>query len=718
MKNLFRVLIFISFISEFCFSQKVFGRVILDDSEFLTSPVLILIKPLNLHFYSDLNGNFEAPILISDSLTIEFALIGYKKEIKKIFLASNQKLELNVTLKAIPFLLNEVVVTGTFQNHLLKNTPIITEVIDNKNIENFNSQTLADLLPLHTGIEITQSLGQNQNLKLQGLKKNQVLILVDGERISGKVDDAIDVGQIPISTIEKIEIVKGPLSSVYGSEAIGGVVNIISKKPQDEFNFYVNSTFGSFNRKDLNAYSSNSFTISKNIKYSILLNSGIYLFDGIDFNKNDFIQELSSFNKKYIIIKNDFNVENKLIINSKNEILFEDNSWLAGGSKYVYFEDFSENKKLTNTLNSKYFLSENSYVNFTLNNSNFKHKSFEKTNTGNLVRSNNSLEDITTYRFNICFSPYNTSVIIAGIEKNIEEVNSQRILTGNKSVSTNVFYFEDEWNLKSFILNFGGRYSDNSVFGKFFVPRLSLLYNTNPNLIFRASFGKGFRAPSLNELYIDFNHSSVGYKIEGNPNLQPETSTGINFGMDYSRDELVWFRINLYKNSVINLIEYFNKPGTSQPVIISYKNIDKANIFGTDLDIDLRLNESSGINIGYNYITNLDNNQLLFQSPNSAILKFNKTFINYASSIFLIIKWIDIKKVSDEQFNTSSYENGNIQNYISVPSYFVWNLNISNLSIKYWKINFGINNILNITHYPFGQSKPRELSFSITYSNN
>ena len=700
-------------------AQEVFGKITFQESSSSQSYVLISVKPINFNTYSDKNGIFILPKLNPGEYIIDFSSVGFKKESRKFSVKENEKIELNINLIPIPFILNEVVVTGTFQTHLLKQTPVITEVINKEMIEQFNSQSLADVLPLQTGIDLTQSIGQTQNIKLQGLKKNQVLILIDGERISGRVDDAIDIGQIPVSYIEKIEIVKGPLSSVYGSEAIGGVINIITKSAKKDFTFGLNSIYGSFNRFDFGFNISNGFLISEKINYSFLFNSVLNKSDGIDYDNTDFTSELPGFEKKHFALKNELKFNEKFSVSTKSEFLTENNSWLAGGSKWVNFTDFSTNEKISNLINSKFIYSDKSYFNFVLNNSKNIHGSSEKTNSGFVVRNQTSIEEISSAKINSHFSPYNTSFITIGAETNLENVKSNRVLNYSKTISTNVIYFEDEWTIHPLVLNFGGRFSKNSEFGKFFAPRVSALYQATPNFSFRTSYGKGFRAPSVNELYIDFNHSSVGYKIEGNPNLQPENSVGINFGFDYSRDDLVWLRLNFYQNNVKNLIEYFNKPGTSQPVVISYHNIDATINTGADFDIDFRPYENLKLNFGYNYLSAINNKKtpLLFQSPNTSTIKLNYDFKNIYSKILLFTKWVDIKTVSDEQYDASNYQSDGTPKYKTIPSHFVWNASVSNKYFKNFNLSIGVNNIFNVKHYPFGQSKPREMYLSINYSN-
>jgi outer membrane receptor for ferrienterochelin and colicins len=696
------------------------GKVTLGNEKSTVSGVTVYLMDKKLRFGTDANGIVQIPNLTKGIYSIEVSQIGYKREqIKDIYVDDQGITEVTVNLEESPFLLNEVVVTGTLQKHLFKETPIITEVISSTDLKRSGTSEVSEILRTQTGIEVGASISQTQNVRLQGLKKNQVLVLVDGERISGKVDDAVDINQIPVQSIERIEIVKGPMSSMYGSDAIGGVINIITKEPvAGATNADVSVTMGSNGRQDYNVSASHSFVDlwGERSSLNFLVSGGWNKYFGIDYDTKDFFSEMPEFDRKNVSVKITGLSQDRLRFDLKADTYRDNLEWLAGGDQYVHFIDYADNAKNTVSGSVQYTFGAATVAKVSGNYSTNDHGSSERTGAGYLVRSSVTNELIKTIRAQVTTLPYKTSTLTVGVELNDELVTSQRVLGGKKNITNNIVYAEDEWAIGDFTFNVGARYSDNSRFGEFFAPRLSTLYRPTERLTLRASYGRGFRSPTINELFLDFNHVSIGYVVQGNPNLEPESSHGINLGFDYARDDVIWFRINGYYNDVTNLINYYYV--TPNPVVFSYRNISAATASGFDVDVDIRPVDFVMLTIGYNYNETKDHqgNLLPFHSPHTVNVKTNVDIPLINGSIFGRFRWYDKQPVVDEQTNTGAYGNGNVTpNYYYSPSYHVVDVNLTSRLFNLFDLSAGINNILDKTSYPFGQIKGREFFTGIRY---
>ncbi len=613
------------------------------------------------------------------------------------------------------FLLDEIVVTGSLIKHLLKDTPVITEIISQKEIAQAGNSNLADILQSKTGIQLGTSIGQTQNVRLSGLNKNHVLILVDGERITGKVDDAIDIGQIPLNTVEKIEIVKGPLSSIYGSEALGGVVNIITKNPTSTPSLQTNISYGTYGKQNYDFSSSYLLNniFDENNGISFLLNGGWGIFWGVDYDAQDYFSEIPEYDKKNLNLKTLFQFSNNFSLNTKIDYYQDNLQWLAGGDITKQFVDFSSNKKISILNTAQYSFTPLSTLKFSANYSHNTHTSKEESwlTDGRKIpiRNNSTKEQLQTYRTQFSTAPYSTSILTFGYELTNEKVISDRLLEGKKDFITNIIYGEDEWTFSSATFAVGARYSHNSVFGSFFAPRISTLYKATEELTLRSSYGRGFRSPSFIELFIDYSNPGVGYTVKGNPLLQPEISDGYNIGFDYNRDDIIWFRMNMYYNNVKNLINYYyaQLPGNGTAVL-SYNNLAKANTKGIDFDVDINPLENFTIGIGYNYLSAQSNGKSLpFRSPNVINIKLNYNLPEYEFTANILGRWFDKKLVTNEQTNIDIYSGNNEGKLYYEPSYGIIDVRLSK---KIWKLNFygGSNNIFNVTSYPFGQIRERE----------
>jgi outer membrane receptor for ferrienterochelin and colicins len=266
------------------------------------------------------------------------------------------------------------------------------------------------------------------------------------------------------------------------------------------------------------------------------------------------------------------------------------------------------------------------------------------------------------------------------------------------------------------MLSVGGRWSDNSVYGSFFAPRASLLWTTTENVTLRASYGRGFRAPSINELYIDFPNTGVGYIVEGEPSLQPETSTGYNLGLQYAREDLVWFRVNAYYNQLTNLIDYFVK-GT-EPIVLSYRNIDEAVTRGVDVDVDLNLLDDMTIGLGYAWTVAQDGDgaDLPFRTPHSVTWRITHAWEWAGLRTHLRGRWFDRQLVTDEQINLSIYSGGGDAEFFYTPSHMILDLKLVRPLFDVFELSAGINNITRQIYYPFGQIKGREYFAGLTWT--
>jgi outer membrane receptor for ferrienterochelin and colicins len=146
--------------------------------------------------------------------------------------------------------LNEVVVTATRTPKLLKDVPYVTKVITAQDIQKVDVNTIEDLLKtLLPGVEFTYSMNQQTSLNMQGFGGNAVLFLIDGERLAGETLDNVDYDRLTLNNVERIEIVKGAASSLYGSNAVGGVVNIITKKQTRKLSVNVYSRWSAYDSR-------------------------------------------------------------------------------------------------------------------------------------------------------------------------------------------------------------------------------------------------------------------------------------------------------------------------------------------------------------------------------------------------------------------------------------------------------------------------------------
>ena len=176
---------------------------------------------------ADKEGRYEIRLPDDADYTVCVSFVGYEPVCKNVMKGRVDKLDFS--LVESPTMMDQVVVTATRTPKLLKDVPIITRVISEADIRRADATNIGDLLQSELpGIEFSYSMNQQVSLNMSGFGGNSVLFLVDGERLAGETLDNVDYSRLNMDNVERIEIVKGAGSSLYGSNAIGGVVNIIS----------------------------------------------------------------------------------------------------------------------------------------------------------------------------------------------------------------------------------------------------------------------------------------------------------------------------------------------------------------------------------------------------------------------------------------------------------------------------------------------------------
>ena len=226
--------------------HKISGKVIDTDKEALVGATITLKEKPSVGTTTDTEGHYTLTLPDQKEYTIQVSFVGYVTTSKKTTAARQGRL--NFVLKEDLMDLGTIVVTGTRTPKLLKDAPIITRVITAGDLKKVDATNIGQLLQVELpGIEFSYSMDQQVQLNMQGFGGNAVLFLVDGERLAGETLNNVDYNRLNLDNVERVEIVKGAASTLYGSNAIGGVINIITKASDDPWNLNLNTRFGVYN---------------------------------------------------------------------------------------------------------------------------------------------------------------------------------------------------------------------------------------------------------------------------------------------------------------------------------------------------------------------------------------------------------------------------------------------------------------------------------------
>ncbi len=646
---------------------------------------------------------------------------------------------------------NTVIVTAT-RTQSSKNiitTPVV--VITKKQIIQTGAIKLNDVLQEQIGLTITNGSGSRavgggifgNGIQMQGLSPDHVLILIDGEPVIGRQGGAIDLTRITVGNIKQIEIIKGPFSSLYGSEAMGGVVNIITETPKNN-TFATTIRYGCFNTLDAQV---KSFTTKQKLQTIVFANW--YNTNGYDLNKNDFektadasysfngqIKFAYKFNEKYKLS----NTARFLIANQKSNYAINSNSINIKGGAIT--NDFSNNINLDAIHNSK----RKSTTTLTFNKYSYNQNLDSVINKKLYYKDDFAQQFIRTEHIEGLQINKN-ALLHLGIGYTNQTIKTERY-NGTQHQEAWHAFAQQDYTFKNIplIVSTGLRYDYNTDFKASINPKLALSYKIHPFWKIRASVGSGFKAPDFRQLYLNFiNNAADNYIIYGTqefslPLLQqqlasgfvaqilpaanqikkllPEQSIGYTISTNGALLKNVLLETQLFYNKVKNLIQYIEIAKRSNgAAVYSYANIQNAFTLGGETTLQWHLNKNWNITGGYQYLKsgdkaitqNLKNNNvygrdalgasarllflneyknLQFRSTHTAQIKINyqNNSWSYALRCLYRGKWGVI------DYDGNAFANMPAE---FAKSYLQVNCSVAKQINEKWFATLGVNNITN-----------------------
>lgn len=574
--------------------------------------------------------------------------------------------------------LNTVVVTGTRTPKLLKDSPILTRVISASDIRMADATNISDLLQTELpGIEFTYSMNQQVNLNMQGFGGNSVLFLVDGERLAGETLDNVDYNRLNLENVGKIEIVKGGASSLYGSNAVGGVVNIISRDETEPWRLNINGRYGAHNEQRYGA--TGSFNVGK---FGSSTTLQYYSIDSYDMkNSGDYSRFYGGHNwnlKERLTFRV---TDNLKLIGRLGYYYRQRNSQVATRDRY---RDFSAGLRGLYTISDKNNL-ELSYGFDQYDKSDFM------VDTRSDVRKYSNVQNTVRGIYNHTF--FDKHILTVGGDMMRDYLQSYQFTdNGHRSQVTADGFAQFDMNFTSrFNVIAGARYDYFSEASMGHASaRLSTMYKLW-RLNLRGSYSGGFRAPTLKEMYMDFDMAGI-FMIYGNPDLKPETSHNFQLSAEYMHRNL-----NFNVGGFCNLVDNRITTGWSQALQGQvYTNISRVNIAGLDANVSWRHALGFGVRASYMYTHEHVRKGEPYTSstrPHTATVRldYGREWRNYGFKLSLSGRVLSSVTV-DEYTSVSNYED--IER-VTYPAYTMWRLNLTQNVWKGINVTLAVDNLFN-----------------------
>ena len=447
--------------------------------------------------------------------------------------------------------MDEIVITGTKTERQLKNTPIITEIITRSEIEATGAENIGEALEHRVGVVVNRD-AHGDGVQLQGLDSDYILILVDGEPQVGRIAGKLDLARMTVENVERIEIVKGASSALFGSAAMGGgVINVITRKISSPFTAQFTNNFGNHNTIDSRS------TVGLNRgKFNGLMTVTANRRNPIDLDKSDLTTTIDGYQNWTHSARTEYQLTPKSTLLFSGQYFAQNQDGVSEREGAV-FDRLGDIDNFSGSVGTEYQVGSRSKLMGKIYGTRYRDESTVIDRGASLTASSNvTIQDLIKGEVQYDAALGSKNQLTVGAELIFENLESKRITGGEKDITTDSLFFQNEFRpMAKLSIVLGGRFDNHSEFGTHFSPKLSGMYHVTPNLTMRTSFGEGFRAPDFKDLYLDFSNVTSGYQVLGNPDLQPESSGNWNLGVEYLFKSSIRGRAHLYRNNLNNLIE-------------------------------------------------------------------------------------------------------------------------------------------------------------------
>ncbi len=496
-----------------------------------------------------------------------------------------------------PAELESIVVTGTRTEHRQSDSPVPVQVISARDIVRSGARDVAELLEREGAVHVGRAAGRGTTIEIQGLSSEHVLVLVDGRRLNGRINGAIDLSRLRLAGVERIEIVKGPSSALYGADALGGVVNIITRDEPEPASLRLRGgsqaqeafTHAGLATRRWQLQGAGGYTRARGYD----LDPARAGEDGADTAGLVLSASASRPLGRHGDLGLDFAWQ------------LDDSQRLDSGSGGALYDTTKRIEAVRGAVAPRFAVAggelrlEAWYQRY--------HDQFLQLQRGSDGNSTDeeTLDQVAAagLQFDRGFGDHR---LIVGAEHQLERLEADRIAQRAER-DRQALFAQDEFTLLDGRLSLvpGLRYDRDSQFGDQFSPKLALRLELAADWLLRASYGHGYRAPDFKQLLLRFENGAAGYRVDGNQDLQPESSRGANLALTWLPGPRTEMHLSAFGQRVRDLIDIvLVESGEVQRY--SYANISSARLWGAELQAQWRPRPPLQLRLGYSYLHSRD----------------------------------------------------------------------------------------------------------------
>lgn len=510
---------------------------------------------------------------------------------------------------------DQMVVTASAIEQNLKDAPASISVITREDLQKKPVQNLKDVLKDVPGVQITNESDNRQGVSIRGLGSGYTLILVDGKRVNSRNavfrHNDFDLSWIPAESIERIEVVRGPMSSLYGSDALGGVVNIITRKVGTKWHGTLSADTTVQEHRDRGDSGNGNFFASGPLVDDLL---GVKVYGALGKRQKDQASSASGSTGQPRIegyTSRNANVEFSLTPDKDQDMTFG-----YGLDRQDRDSDTLDKNRIER---ENYSLGHNGRWGLMNTELRFYGENIENKNAETITSKNNSLDGKVV----IPLGDYNQFLTFGGEYRNDKLEDGVNMKNGGSTQANQyALFLEDEWRIfENLALTGGVRMDDHENYGVNWSPRAYLVYNATDSVTLKGGWASAFKAPSLLQLSPDWQSASCrgSCNVVGSKDLKAETSESVEFGLYYAGQEGLLEDVTasstVFQNDIDDMITvirtanrnlaptYQNFVGfdASGNPIFRYYNVNKARIRGLETELGLPLSDTLNLRLNYTY---------------------------------------------------------------------------------------------------------------------
>ncbi|MDZ4191129.1 MAG: TonB-dependent receptor [Pseudomonas sp.] len=626
--------------------------------------------------------------------------------------------------------LGAVVVTATGFEQSVKDAPAAITVISAEELKKRSYTDITDALKNVAGVQIAGG-GVERSIQIRGMTSGYTLFLIDGRPMQGNDSFGLNGTQNgtpinflpPIEAIERIEVIRGPASSLYGSDAMGGVINIITKKIRNEFAGSITTEYSladGANKVNEDGYQTSAYlnapliedVLALQVNGSFLHQDESHFLGGDDSAASDPRYRRSNLGGKL-----GWNIdEQNLVTFNYNEAL--QRRWANPGKSIDVADEPSYNESILKTYaithEGRYDnLLLDTYVNYDTS----ENPTRVNANTGNGIEYNVLTANTQATYF------LGSHALTGGLTHKYEELKDGAssglrppvVPVADAVVEMeryqNSIFLEDNWSLTDDLsLTLSARYDDNEAFGSEVSPKVYAVYHLTENFTLKGGVTSGYKAPSLRQAATDFGSSSRGGVIIGNPELTPETSLNREIGIGYENFDLgLNTTLTVYQTDYKDKINRTgrvcqpNVPcvynGTTYPAhqygYTAYENVDEAELRGVEFTLDYQLLDNLMYRHSYTYTSTEQKTGQYKGEPLNDMAKhmFNVSLDWQAMDKLNLWTQLNYRGETSGRWQTGT--SGASSNGVTYPSYTFADVGLVYRPTQDLSLKFGVYNVTN-----------------------